>query len=143
MKMREPWTSLRDEASVAARASSFFFSSCVTSSSSSAPSSALMAQPSRSIFTPKKTKSNEDTYTVYLSTFLFVFFGLKMLREGYAMGADEGAEELEEVTQELKKKEEALAANESSRRLVQGSRIFMQVRPARVSRDAGGGPYGV
>lgn len=67
------------------------------------------------------------TYTVYLSTFLFVFFGLKMLREGYAMGADEGAEELEEVTQELKKKEEALAANESSRRLVQGSRIFMQV----------------
>ena len=47
-------------------------------------------------------------YTLYLSTALFVIFGLKMLHEGYNMEADEGQEELEEVTLELKKKDEEL-----------------------------------
>ena len=33
-------------------------------------------------------------------------FGLKMLKEGFEMRADEGMEELEEVQQELKQKDE-------------------------------------
>lgn len=41
-------------------------------------------------------------YTHYTVTALFFFFGIKLLREGFAMADDEGAEELEEVTQELK-----------------------------------------
>ena len=44
-------------------------------------------------------------YTLYVSTALFVFFGLKMLKEGYEMDPNEGQEELEEVQAELKKKE--------------------------------------
>lgn len=44
-------------------------------------------------------------YTLYISTALFVFFGLKMLKEGYDMDPNEGQEELEEVQAELKKKE--------------------------------------
>eukprot|EP00053_Salpingoeca_punica_P023439 m.10073 g.10073 ORF g.10073 m.10073 type:complete len:282 (+) comp5119_c0_seq1:112-957(+) len=51
-------------------------------------------------------------YTQYIASALFVFFGLKMLREGYYMSPEEGAEELEEVTQELKQKEEELAQKE-------------------------------
>lgn len=49
-------------------------------------------------------------YTFYISTALFVFFGLKMLKEGYYMDPDEGQEELEEVTMELNKKEQELAS---------------------------------
>ncbi len=49
-------------------------------------------------------------YTVYISTALFVFFGLKLLKEGYYMDPAEGLEELEEVTQELNRKEQELAA---------------------------------
>ena len=44
-------------------------------------------------------------YTLYISTALFVVFGLKMLKEGYEMDPNEGQEELEEVQAELKKKE--------------------------------------
>ena len=44
-------------------------------------------------------------YTLYISTALFIFFGLKMLKEGYEMDPNEGQEELEEVQAELKKKE--------------------------------------
>ena len=44
-------------------------------------------------------------YTYYGSSLLFALFGLKMLRDGYKMSADEGQEELEEVTAELKRKE--------------------------------------
>lgn len=44
-------------------------------------------------------------YTLYISTALFVFFGLKMLKEGYDMDPNEGQDELEEVQAELKKKE--------------------------------------
>jgi putative Ca2+/H+ antiporter (TMEM165/GDT1 family) len=47
-------------------------------------------------------------YTFYISTALFIFFGLKMLKEGYYMDPDEGQEELEEVTMELNKKEQEL-----------------------------------
>lgn len=44
--------------------------------------------------------------TLYISSGLFLFFGLKMLKEGYEMDANEGQEELEEVQAELKKKDE-------------------------------------
>jgi len=47
-------------------------------------------------------------YTFYISTLLFVIFGLKMLHEGWNMAPDEGQEELEEVSQEIKKAEEEL-----------------------------------
>jgi len=45
-------------------------------------------------------------YTYYISTALFAIFGLKMLYDGAMMGEDEGAEELEEVNQTLKQREE-------------------------------------
>jgi putative Ca2+/H+ antiporter (TMEM165/GDT1 family) len=76
-------------------------------------------------------------YTHYIATGLFIIFGLRLLRvgrqqphdtenaeipmpdmisilgalqEGYYMSEDEGAEELEEVTQELKAKEDKLSS---------------------------------
>ncbi|XP_065178157.1 putative divalent cation/proton antiporter TMEM165 [Sycon ciliatum] len=49
-------------------------------------------------------------YTYYGSSLLFALFGLKMLKEGYYMAADEGQEELEEVSEELKKKETELSS---------------------------------
>ena len=42
----------------------------------------------------------------YVSTLLLALFGLKMLYEGWNMNPEEGQEELEEVTAELKRKEE-------------------------------------
>lgn len=51
------------------------------------------------------------SYTHYLSVLLFFVFGVRMLYEGYGMDADEGAEELEEVTMELKKKDEEIGNN--------------------------------
>ena len=50
-------------------------------------------------------------YTLYISTALFIFFGLKMLKEGYDMDPNEGQEELEEVQAELKKKEAEVGLN--------------------------------
>lgn len=47
-------------------------------------------------------------YTYYVSTALFAIFGIRMLREGLRMSADEGQEELEEVQAEIKKKDEEL-----------------------------------
>lgn len=47
-------------------------------------------------------------YTYYVSTALFAIFGIRMLREGLKMSADEGQEELEEVQAEIKKKDEEL-----------------------------------
>lgn len=44
-------------------------------------------------------------YTYYISTALFAIFGLKMLREGYYMSANEGQDELEEVQMDLRKRE--------------------------------------
>jgi len=45
-------------------------------------------------------------YTYYISSVLFAIFGFKMLHEGYHMSANEAQEELEEVGEELRKKEE-------------------------------------
>ncbi|KAJ7383795.1 hypothetical protein OS493_026329 [Desmophyllum pertusum] len=53
-------------------------------------------------------------YTLYISTALFIFFGLKMLKEGYDMDPNEGQEELEEVQAELKKKEAEMEKEDSS-----------------------------
>lgn len=49
-------------------------------------------------------------YTYYISTALFAIFGVRMLREGLRMSADEGQEELEEVQAEIKKKDEEVKA---------------------------------
>ncbi|ELU08896.1 hypothetical protein CAPTEDRAFT_159789 [Capitella teleta] len=45
-------------------------------------------------------------FTFYASSAMFAIFGLKMLREGYSMRDDEGQEEYEEVSADLRKKEE-------------------------------------
>jgi len=45
-------------------------------------------------------------FTYYISSALFAIFGLKMLHEGYHMSSTEGQEELEEVNEELRKREE-------------------------------------
>ena len=44
--------------------------------------------------------------TFYISTALLALFGLKMLYEGWTMNPEEGQEEFEEVSEELRKKEE-------------------------------------
>jgi len=44
-------------------------------------------------------------YTHLASVMLFVFFGIRLLRDAYYMSADEANEELEEVESELEKKE--------------------------------------
>lgn len=46
------------------------------------------------------------TYTYYISTALFAFFGLKMLYEGYHMSPNEAQEEIEEVQSDLRKRED-------------------------------------
>ncbi|CAH1778220.1 unnamed protein product [Owenia fusiformis] len=46
--------------------------------------------------------------TYYVSTGLFAIFGLRMLKEGYNMSPDEGAEEYEEVQAEIKAKEDEM-----------------------------------
>ncbi|RHZ83727.1 hypothetical protein Glove_88g13 [Diversispora epigaea] len=46
-------------------------------------------------------------FTNYLASILFIFFGIKMAIEGYNMTEEEANQELEEVTLELKEKEEA------------------------------------
>lgn len=45
-------------------------------------------------------------YTYYVSAALFAIFGIKMLRDGWKMDPSEGQEELEEVQQDLRKKDE-------------------------------------
>lgn len=45
-------------------------------------------------------------YTFYISTALFAIFGIKMLRDGYYMSANDAQEELEEVQSDLKKRED-------------------------------------
>lgn len=47
--------------------------------------------------------------TFYISTALLALFGFKMLYEGYNMDPNEGQEELEEVTEELRKREESVS----------------------------------
>ena len=43
--------------------------------------------------------------TFYISTALLVLFGLRMLYEGWNMSPNEGQEEFDEVSEELRKKE--------------------------------------
>ena len=50
------------------------------------------------------------TYTFYGSVGLFVIFGLKMLHEGYTMDPND-KEELNEVEDELKKKDEEVRSH--------------------------------
>lgn len=51
------------------------------------------------------TKFISRVYTYYLSSILFAGFGVKMLKDGYGMSADEGTEEYEEVQNEVEKAE--------------------------------------
>merc|ERR1719295_840163 len=44
-------------------------------------------------------------YTFYISSLLFAIFGLKMLKEGWNMSPEDSMEEMEEVQEELRKKE--------------------------------------
>ena len=53
------------------------------------------------------TKFVPRIYTFYLSSILFACFGIKMLKDGYAMSPDEGVEEYKEVQQELDEAEAA------------------------------------
>ena len=48
------------------------------------------------------------------SSFLFAVFGLKMLREGWKMSASEAAEEMEEVQEDLKRREAEAEADSSA-----------------------------
>lgn len=51
------------------------------------------------------TKFIPRIYTYYLSSILFAGFGIKMLRDGYLMSPDEGAEEFQEAQHEVEKAE--------------------------------------
>ena len=53
------------------------------------------------------TKFVPRVYTYYLSSILFAGFGVKMLKDGYQMSPDEGAEEYKEVQQEVEEAEAA------------------------------------
>ena len=46
--------------------------------------------------------------TFYVSTGLLALFGVKMLYEGWQMTSEEGQEEFEEVSEELRKREEVV-----------------------------------
>jgi Ca2+/H+ antiporter, TMEM165/GDT1 family len=47
--------------------------------------------------------------TRWVSVFLFVVFGLKMLHEGYNMTATNAAEEMEEVQHDIRKREDEVS----------------------------------
>ncbi|KJE94213.1 TPA regulated locus [Capsaspora owczarzaki ATCC 30864] len=66
--------------------------------------------------------------TYYASTMLFVFFGLKMLRDGWKMSPDEGQEELEEVTLELKQKEQELESRQHANADVESGGLASSLR---------------
>ena len=51
-------------------------------------------------------------YTYYISAILFAIFGLKMLKEGYYMSPEDAQEEMEEVQEELRKKDDAEKMND-------------------------------
>ena len=61
----------------------------------------------------RSKQSSKALLNVLRSSFLFAVFGLKMLREGWKMSGSEAAEEMEEVQEDLKKKE-AEAESDSS-----------------------------
>ncbi|KAJ8710108.1 hypothetical protein PYW07_009474 [Mythimna separata] len=70
-------------------------------------------------------------YTHYASAALFAIFGIKMLRDGWKMNANEGQEELEEVQSELKRREDQEEKEETLDMLEQG-----QVENRRRKRNA-------
>jgi putative Ca2+/H+ antiporter (TMEM165/GDT1 family) len=70
------------------------------------------------------------TYTYYASTVLFAVFGIKMMKEAWGMSPDEGQEELEQVSAELKKKDEQLH-NEQFQSLPNGD-IESGIQPIKV-----------
>lgn len=75
------------------------------------------------------------TYTFYASTFLFVFFGVKLLKEGLAMSPEEEREELEEVTMVLKQKEEEMEKSRAPPADIEGGSIEPDSRKNRWLRD--------
>lgn len=76
--------------------------------------SALGLMTVLSVFLGYATTIIPRKYTFYISTALFALFGLKMLKEGYDMDPNEGQEELEEVSAELKKKEAEMQSMETT-----------------------------
>lgn len=76
--------------------------------------SALALMTVLSVFLGYATTIIPRKYTFYISTALFALFGLKMLKEGYDMDPNEGQEELEEVSAELKKKEAEMQSMETT-----------------------------
>lgn len=86
-----------------------------------------------SVFLGYATTVIPRKYTFYISTALFALFGLKMLKEGYDMDPNEGQEELEEVSAELKKKEAELQSTENQNDVETGI-IRSQLRKTGISR---------
>src|SRR3989338_1376946 len=63
----------------------------------------------------------------WASTMLFLIFGVKLLKDGYQMDPGESNDELDEVEEELQKKErEMLDLEQSKKRALESSVIFMQ-----------------
>ena len=60
--------------------------------------------------------------TFYISTALLALFGLKMLYEGWSMSPDEGQEEFDEVSEELRKREEVVRQVLNNARYLSGQR---------------------
>jgi len=85
-----------------------------------------------SVFLGYATTVIPRKYTFYISTALFALFGLKMLKEGYDMDPNEGQEELEEVSAELKKKEAELQSETTND--VETGIIRSQLRRSGVTR---------
>lgn len=56
--------------------------------------------------------------TFYICTFLLAIFGVKMLYDGWKMSPDEGQEEFEEVSAELKKREEMVGAGKFRKKII-------------------------
>jgi len=86
-----------------------------------------------SVFLGYATTVIPRKYTFYISTALFALFGLKMLKEGYDMDPNEGQEELEEVSAELKKKEAELQSMEPTNDVETGV-VRSQLRRSGITR---------
>jgi len=86
-----------------------------------------------SVFLGYATTIIPRKYTFYISTALFALFGLKMLKEGYDMDPNEGQEELEEVSAELKKKEAEMQSMETTNDVETGV-VRSQIRRSNIFR---------
>ena len=64
-----------------------------------------------------------QTVVHYVSIFLFVVFGLKMLHEGYTMG-NNSTEEIEEVQSEIRKKEDEVCNQFAGKHFTRIGMIF-------------------